>query len=84
MIDVREQNERDISHIGGDFIPMNTVKEHLHKIKKDIPVIVYCRSGMRSARVIEFAQEQGFTNLYNLKGGIIAWAKEIDKNLSIY
>ncbi|NUM49746.1 MAG: molybdopterin-synthase adenylyltransferase MoeB [Flavobacteriales bacterium] len=81
LLDVREPAEREAAHIGGDFIPMNTIPLNLNKIKKDVPVIVYCRSGIRSAKVIEFLQEQGFTNTYNLKGGISAWAKEIDNKL---
>ena len=47
-------------------------------------VIIYCKSGLRSAKAIELLKENGFNNLYNLKGGILAYAKEIDNNLPIY
>lgn len=83
LIDVREPIERTASHIGGDFIPMNTIEENIQKIRKDCSVIIYCRSGIRSAKVIEYLQEKGFDNLYNLQGGINSWAKEIDKNLTV-
>jgi adenylyltransferase/sulfurtransferase len=83
LIDVREPIERTASHIGGDFFPMNSIEDNIQKIRKDCSVIIYCRSGIRSAKVIELLQEKGYNNLYNLKGGISSWAKEIDKNLTV-
>ena len=85
IIDVREPYEAEICEIGGLLIPMGDVMENADKIKKDIPVIVHCRSGKRSATVINALETQfGYTNLYNLKGGILAWADEIDTNMSKY
>jgi rhodanese-related sulfurtransferase len=85
LIDVREEYEKDICEIGGELIPMGDISEHIDKISKNKKVIVHCRSGKRSASVINMLeQHHGYTNLYNLKGGILAWADEIDPSLSKY
>lgn len=85
LIDVREPHEAEIAAIGGDLIPMGTVMMEMEKISKDKPVIIHCRSGARSASVVQALEKQGgFTNLYNLKGGILAWAREIDPSLATY
>ncbi len=84
LIDVREPHEADICQIGGTLIPMNTVPDHLDEIAKDKPVIIHCRSGARSGRIVEYLEAQGYDNLYNLKGGILAWADEIDSGMAKY
>jgi sulfur-carrier protein adenylyltransferase/sulfurtransferase len=85
LIDVREPYEADIATLGGDLIPLATVVDNADKFKKDIPVIVHCRSGKRSAAAImELEKRFGFDNLYNLKGGILAYSDEIDPSLSKY
>ena len=85
LIDVREPHEFEVCNLNGVLIPMNEVPEHLDKIPKDVPVIVHCRSGARSGRIIQYLeQEFGYTNLFNLKGGILAWADEIDPNMPKY
>lgn len=85
LIDVREQNEVDIAEIGGQLIPMNTVPENVDKFSKDKQVVVHCRSGVRSGNVIQYLeQNHGFDNLYNLVGGILAYADEIDNSLTKY
>jgi adenylyltransferase/sulfurtransferase len=63
---------------------MNEVPDHIDEIAKDKPVVIHCRSGARSGRIVEYLESQGFDNLYNLKGGILAWADEIDPNMSKY
>lgn len=78
LIDVREQYEYDEANINGKLIPMGEVMEHVDEIAKDKQVVVHCRSGKRSATVINALESQfGFTNLYNLKGGILAYIEEI-------
>jgi rhodanese-related sulfurtransferase len=85
LIDVREPHEVDICEIGGELIPMHDVPHNLDKISKDKQVVVHCRSGGRSGQIIQFLEKNhGFTNLYNLKGGILAWAKEIDTSMPTY
>ena len=85
LIDVREPHEVDICEIGGELIPMIDVPHNMDKISKDKQVVVHCRSGGRSGQIIQFLEKNhGFTNLYNLKGGILAWAKEIDTSMPTY
>ena len=85
LIDVREEYEYDICQIGGELIPMGEISENLDKISKTKKVIVHSRSGKRSASVVQMLEQQyGYTNLYNLKGGILAWADEVDDSLAKY
>lgn len=85
LIDVREPYEFAISQIDGELIPLKSVSDFVHKIQKDRKVIIHCRSGVRSAKAIRELEEKfGFDNLYNLKGGILAWAKEIDEGVAVY
>ena len=85
IIDVREPYEVEICSFGAELIPMGDIMESVDKIKKDIPVVIHCRSGKRSAAVITSLETQfGFNNLYNLKGGILAWADEVDNSMSKY
>ena len=85
LIDVREPHEVEIASIGAELIPMGDVMSQLDKISRDKKVIIHCRSGARSGAVVQaLEREHGFTNLYNLKGGIIAWANEIDSAVPKY
>ena len=85
LIDVREQYEYDIAHIDGELVPMGQIQTYVDQISKDKKVVVYCRSGIRSAQVIRMLESNyGFDNLYNLKGGILAWAQEIDPTIPRY
>lgn len=85
LVDVREPYEADICSIGGTLIPMAEILNHTDEIPKDKKVIVHCRSGMRSANVINLLESKlGYTNLYNLKGGILAWANEIEPEMPKY
>ncbi len=77
LIDVREEYEFDEVNINGELIPMGEVMDNVDKISKDKQVVIHCRSGKRSATVIGALESQhGFTNLYNLKGGILAYLEE--------
>jgi adenylyltransferase/sulfurtransferase len=82
LIDVREEHEAEVAHIGGKLIPMGTIMDHLEEIAKDKKVVVHCRSGKRSANVIQALEQHGYTNLYNLKGGILAYADDVDPSLT--
>lgn len=78
LIDVREEYEFDEANINGELIPMGEIMENVDKISRDKQVVIHCRSGKRSATVINALEAQhGFTNLYNLKGGILAYIDEI-------
>ena len=83
LIDVREPYEAEICSIGGELIPMGELIERIDEIRRDRPVVVHCRSGARSSAVIRALNDRyGFTNLVNLKGGILAYGKEVDPNLN--
>ncbi|MFZ9047077.1 MAG: molybdopterin-synthase adenylyltransferase MoeB [Cyclobacteriaceae bacterium] len=84
LIDVREPYEYETSNIGGDLIPQGEIVNHLTKIPKDVPVVILCKSGMRSEKVIRLLQEKyDYHNLYNLKGGINAWKTAFDPDMLI-
>jgi len=85
LIDVREKYEYEIANLQGELIPMNRILDSIDKISRSKKVVVHCRSGSRSANVIKaLEQKYGFDNLYNLKGGILAWANEVDPSVPRY
>ena len=85
LIDIREPYEIEICHIDGQHIPMDEILDRTQEIKTDIPVVIHCRSGKRSAAVVDALQTNyGFTNVHNLSGGILAWVSEIDPSLDVY
>ncbi len=85
LIDVREPHEYDICNLGGELIPQGEIPHSVDRVSKDKKVIVQCRSGARSGNMVQWLEKNhGFTNLYNLKGGILAWAKEIDTTMPTY
>lgn len=87
ILDVREPRELEIASLNRIVhIPMGELPQRLSELEqyKDRELVVYCRSGGRSARCIEFLQAQGFNNLLNLKGGILAWADLIEPTMQRY
>lgn len=83
LIDVREEFESEVASIGGKLIPLGKIYFHLSEIEKEKKVVIYCRSGKRSADAILLLQEAaGLENLYNLKGGILEWSAKIDNTVS--
>ena len=85
LVDVREQDESEIVSIGGTLIPLSQLTIRFQEIPQDKEVVVYCRSGVRSANAIRFLAEQhGYTNLINLKGGILGWINDVDSSLTRY
>ncbi len=84
LIDVRETFEYEVSNLNGINIPLGGILIESDKVAKDIPVIIQCRSGKRSAQAVMLLEQQGFTNLANLKGGILAWKEEVDPEIDVY
>lgn len=71
LVDVREPHEHHSFNIGGILIPLNEIISKSSYIPKDVPVIIYCRKGIRSQIAIQRLEEKfGFKNLINLRGGI--------------
>jgi adenylyltransferase/sulfurtransferase len=84
LIDVREPHENEQANLGGELIPMAEIPHNIHRISRDKKVVIHCRSGGRSGNIIQWLEKNhGFENLYNLKGGILAWAREIDPSLEV-
>ena len=85
LIDVRETFEYEVSNLDGENIPLGGILIEADKVSKDKPVIVQCRSGKRSAAaVMQLEAQYGYENLYNLKGGILAWQEAFDPNMQVY
>jgi adenylyltransferase/sulfurtransferase len=85
LIDVREPHEYDIVNIGGELIPLATVSDNTGRIDTERKVVVHCKMGGRSAKAIRELEEKfGFTNLYNLKGGILSYIDEVQPELTKY
>jgi adenylyltransferase/sulfurtransferase len=84
LIDVREPYEWNAGHIANaQHIPMQQVPRRLDEIPRDGEVVMICRSGSRSANVQHFLQQQGFTNVKNLVGGMARWAREVDPSIRV-
>ena len=83
IIDVREPFEYELINIGGLNLPLSALEKKAGIIKKEIPVVIHCKSGQRSAQAIRQLQQMGFTNLMNMKGGLIGWQKEVDEGLRL-
>jgi adenylyltransferase/sulfurtransferase len=86
LIDVREPYEREIVNIGGTLIPMRELPDRLDEIesRKHETIVVYCRSGARSGRVVHWLRSLGYSGALNLTGGVLAWRAEIDPSLPEY
>jgi rhodanese-related sulfurtransferase len=84
LIDVREPFEYEMSNINGENIPLAGITIEADKISTEKPVVMQCRSGARSAAALQQLERLGYTNVYNLKGGILAWAAQIDPELRVY
>ena len=87
LVDVREPNEWDIVAIpGADLIPLGEFSsgEALAKLPHGIPLVVMCKSGVRSARAAEILLEAGHEDVDNLEGGVLAWVHDVDPSLPGY
>jgi adenylyltransferase/sulfurtransferase len=85
VLDVREPHEWDIVHLeGATLIPLGRLPHEVHRLDSSQDIVVHCRSGARSAQATEFLLGAGFTRVWNLEGGILAWADRIDPSLPKY
>lgn len=85
LLDVRQPQERDIASLGGTLIPLGELPQRVDELEdvKGREVVVYCRSGGRSAQAVQFLRAQGF-DAYNLEGGTLAWSRDIDPSMPTY
>jgi adenylyltransferase/sulfurtransferase len=86
LIDVRNPDEFAFAKVeGAKLIPFGEVMARLDEFDENADTVVMCRSGVRSARVIEFLESKGFKGrLHNLAGGILAWSDQVDPSLPKY
>jgi len=85
LIDVREALEYEIARIdGARLIPLGEIAERIDELERDQPIFVHCHSGQRSAQAVGLLQQRGFSNVYNVEGGIDAWSDYIDPSVPKY
>ena len=84
LLDVREPHEYQICNLGGKLIPLGTLNGHLGELDKEAQIVVHCRSGGRSAKAVNAMRAAGFKNVWNVQGGILAWADQVDPSVPKY
>jgi len=85
LLDVREPHELEISALpGATNIPLGTLAARMSELNSADEMVIFCKAGTRSARALELLVTAGFKKVKNLKGGINAWAQEVDHSLPIY
>jgi rhodanese-related sulfurtransferase len=85
LLDVREPWELDVARVDDIVhIPMAQVAERLKELDPARQTVVLCRSGRRSMEIARFLEQKGFQSVANLKGGILAWGRELDPSLATY
>ena len=87
LLDVREPYEWFIGNLetlGAVQIPLGQLSTRIGEIPRDREIVVFCRAGLRSADSVEELLTEGFTNVYNMAGGILAWAEQVDSSVTRY
>jgi len=85
LIDVREPHEFQICRIpGSKLIPLGEVPKRMNELNSADEMVVYCRSGQRSARAVDLLMKAGFRKVHNLGGGILAWSDQVDPSVPKY
>jgi len=84
VLDVREPHEYQICNIQGYLIPLGDLPKRVNELDSSREIVAHCRSGVRSAKAVEFLQQAGFKKVHNLAGGILAWADRIDPKMPKY
>jgi adenylyltransferase/sulfurtransferase len=85
ILDVRQPHEYEICRIeGSTLIPLNELPTRIHELDRSQEIVVHCKMGSRSAKAVKFLREAGFEKVKNLKGGILAWADEVDPSVPKY
>lgn len=85
LLDVRSLNEYQMVRIDGSLLmPVDEIEEHFHTLDRDVPVVCYCKSGVRSLRAAAFLAERGFRDVASLDGGIEAWLRDVERTDAVY
>ena len=84
VLDVREPHEYQICNLKGHLIPLGDLPQRVHELDSSREIVAHCRSGVRSAKAVDFLRQAGFKKVHNLQGGILAWADKIDPKMPKY
>ena len=84
ILDVREPHEYQICNIGGHLIPLGDLPKRVNELDTSKEIVAHCRSGVRSAKAVNFLRQAGFKKVHNLAGGILAWADRVDPSMPKY
>lgn len=84
LVDVRTDGERAIAHIEGSQLLDRALHDRLLTLDRGTPIVFQCHHGIRSQSAAEYFLREGFTNLYNLQGGIDAWSQLVDPSVPRY
>jgi molybdopterin/thiamine biosynthesis adenylyltransferase/rhodanese-related sulfurtransferase len=84
VLDVREPHEYQICNLGGHLIPLGDLPKRVSELDSSREIVAHCRSGVRSAKAVDFLQQAGFKKVTNLAGGILAWADRVDPKMPKY
>ena len=87
LVDVREDFEREIAdlpEVGQKRSPLAGLPQRISELDRERPLVLYCRSGSRSGLATAALHDLGFTNVRNLKGGLLAWKEEVDPSIRAY
>jgi adenylyltransferase/sulfurtransferase len=84
VLDVREPHEYQICNLNGYLIPLGDLPKRVGELDSSREIVAHCKMGGRSAKAVAFLKQAGFTKIYNLTGGITAWAERIDTKMPKY
>jgi len=85
LLDVREPHEYQICNIPfAKLIPLGELPKRVNERSSADEIVAHCKSGMRSAKAVEFLKQAGFKKVKNMKGGILAWSDKVDPRVAKY
>src|SRR2546425_831930 len=84
VLDVREPHEYQICNLNGQLIPLGDLPNRVNELDTSKEIVAHCRSGVRSAKSVNFLRQAGFKKVHNLAGGILAWADRVDPKMPKY
>jgi adenylyltransferase/sulfurtransferase len=84
LLDVRDEDEYEISNIGGCLIPLDELPERTRELDRSREIIALCKMGSRSAAAVQVLSKAGFANVRSLTGGIHAWSDRVDPSVRKY
>jgi rhodanese-related sulfurtransferase len=84
ILDVREPHEYQICNLNGYLVPLNDLPKRVNELDSSREIVAHCKMGGRSAKAVQFLRQAGFKKVYNLTGGITAWAEKVDPGMPKY